>query len=214
MKTDKENLQVAVDLLTEWRDTDISEDDDQWADFTNRVYAFLSSLGKSQPKKPSPPECNCPRNNMYDSSRTGWREDCPEHGLKKFKEAPATYQGSPAPMTFTPKEGERVWVTLDGQRVQATVYGVYPGKGVTLTMDDRGHVIVDEGCKLEPVIFFTPRPGARVWTCFRNKRVQATVSYVNGSGSVVVQLDDGTRHKVGGECLEPVAVRDITWPEK
>lgn len=28
-------------------------------------------------------ECNCPRDNMYDSSRTGWCVDCPKHGLAR-----------------------------------------------------------------------------------------------------------------------------------
>ena len=27
--------------------------------------------------------CTCPRNNMYDSGRTGWDHDCTEHALRE-----------------------------------------------------------------------------------------------------------------------------------
>jgi hypothetical protein len=50
----------ALALWKEWRDTDITEDDDRWASFTDRVYAMLeraegASPGTGRSRPPSAP---------------------------------------------------------------------------------------------------------------------------------------------------------------
>ena len=65
-------LETAVDearaLWTEWSETDITDDDDRWADFTNRVHDWLKRNRKpSQSGERSSPDTAEPAEKQPDS---------------------------------------------------------------------------------------------------------------------------------------------------